>query len=209
MNYVFTNGTRYLARSKNGFYPTDTVFSASMWDNEQKAKNLFSSVPPVLKKQGYHLEAIDLNPRPVAETPKEEPKPLTPEAISWQALPLASCGVPEVEKYVARINDMVATMGDVNKMMRKCREEVAKEDRIQQDLLHKIEFESGRGGVGMRMYSSLRSCRRRRRAYKDLMTVLGGLHDMISDQVNDGYLEKKQEELNSRLYTPRSTEVIL
>lgn len=208
MGFVFTDGkNNYLARSRNGFHPVSTVFAASIWETEQKARNLYAMVPPVLKKQGYHLEAIDLNPRPAAEQPKPEERNLTPAAVTWQALPLASCGVPEVEAYVQKITTMVQTMADVQKMVRTCKDEVAKQERIQQDILHKIEFESGHAGVGLKMYSDLRHCRRRRRAFKDLMAVLTGVKGMLPEEVSVGYLEKKQAELSDRLYSPRSEEV--
>lgn len=92
-------------------------------------------------------------------------------------------------------------------------EEVHNQDLLQQDLLHKLEFESLDAPAISKLAKRLKECRETRRYYKDLVDCLSPILQFLDDPSNKrvvGNMQKllsdiRKQESNhkSRRYCPR------
>lgn len=199
-NFVITNKLYYIARKNCMYQPVSKIDMAVRFDSRTTAENILQQLPKVLRGKGYAVEEV-----PEAEkTPDPVPEKT---GIIWKTAPLIECGVPEVEEMAKKLETAVNYMSEMGKMIAACRDGIMKQSKIQEDLLHAIEHESGARGNAAHLFSKMQKCRKARRAYNDMYGVLDKLKDVTALSMQSNYLQTRQQLLDSRKYTPRSDEV--
>ncbi len=206
--YVLTNGLYYIAHY-NGMYTACTKeYLAKLWPKKEKAENAALSLPKALRKQGYVAMWIGEEPKPTPIT--EVSQPVIEKHAKIQATPafaLGKTGIKQLDDMFSSFSHMADTIAELQSMKAKCEQGIKGEDLIQTDLLHKIEFESGAKGNAAHLCKQLKSCRLRRRAYKDMLALIESAATDTKPESWNGYVTTKVREFYSRTYTPRSNEV--
>lgn len=195
-DFVITNKLYYIARKNCMYQPVSKIDMAVHFDNRLSAENILKQLPKVLRGKGYAVEE--------AKAPVIEQKNT---GLAWKSAPLKECGVPEVEEMARSLENAAGFMNEWGKMVASCRDGIMKQSKIQEDLLHAMEFESGAKGHAAHLFSRMQKCRKARRAYADMYDVLSGMGDMTPKTFPTKYLQTRQQVLDSRMYTPRSDEV--
>ena len=114
-------------------------------------------------------------------------------------------------KYSEIIGDFLGLMQESAKRYHALEKQIKREDQLTQDLLHMIELEGGDYRQRNRMATELRTCRRDRRYYKDLIEELAPIYhyydanrktiDRLSKVL--GEVKKEEEYHADRAYHPR------
>ena len=190
-HYVITNGLYWLSNKTGQWSPVSKQELAKTWETEDRAKNQLAYIPKVLRGRGYRVEAVQAD---VAPTIVKIP----------QAATIQKCGVKEVEDIFKELNGAVKTLSSLKEMCIAAQNGLAEQNKLQEDLLHKIEFLSGAKGQAAHMFAELQACRRKRRHYKDLIDLCNTLATM--SKIPPDYIEKWQKGIANRKYTPRSNE---
>jgi len=202
--YVITNGLYYITRRNNVYSPVTQLSLATAWEERDKAANVAaSSLPKVLRGRGYRVEKADCAPVQVVMAAKR--KAVKPDEKTFRKEKVRS--VAEVTAMLKEIDSAASCISKIGEMMRICEAGETEENNVQQDLLHKIEFESCGKGNGARLCAQLRKCRLRRRAYKDMQTFLREIFSMPANAITPEYLDTRRKELLARVYSPRSKDV--
>lgn len=104
-------------------------------------------------------------------------------------------------------------MNDIEKQFDVAASEVQKYDLLEQDLLHKLEFQRLNAVQMMKLIKKLKQCRLERRYYKDRIETLGPIKDFALNPLNKktihniqemlGSVRTKERSLTNRRYTPR------
>lgn len=215
--YVITNGETYIRRSAtNQYIPTDKSEHATWWHDVEKAGNILRTLPKILRTRGYYVDKMPESLReslvkidaPTEEEIKQaEDKPSDFAVTLGASAALATCGVQEVEDMYREVMSMVSVIERLAQMQKTCGERIEEQQKIQEDLLHRVEFETGNCSAGWKLFSALRACRKTRRAYKDLSILLSSLHmDTLGALVKQG-ADQCEAALSARLYRPRSNAV--
>ena len=199
-NFVITNTLYYIARKNCMYQPVSKIDMAVHFDNRLSAENILKQLPKVLRGKGYAVEEVQEE----AKAPDPAPEKA---GIIWKTAPLIECGVPEVEEMAKKLETAVNCMSEMGKMIAACRDGIMKQSKIQEDLLHAMEYESGARGHAAHLFSQMQKCRKARRAYNDMYGVLDGLKDVTAISMQSNYLQTRQQLLDKRMYTPRSDEV--
>ena len=195
-NFVITNKLYYIARKNCMYQPVSKIDMAVHFNSRTTAENILQQLPKVLRGKGYAVEEV-----------QEEAKALEKTGIIWKTAPLIECGVPEVEEMAKKLETAVNCMSEMGKMIAACRDGIMKQSKIQEDLLHAMEYESGARGNAAHLFSQMQKCRKARRAYNDMYGVLDQLKDVTAISMQSNYLQTRQQLLDKRMYTPRSDEV--
>ena len=201
--YYITNGLYYISLINSQYQPVAKAELATTWKEKKKASNILkSALPVVLRNRGYHIVEIDEK-----KEAKEEKtaSPVVVQKRQYVSKPLRKCGIPEVEEMIKKIDTTVGTIANIAEMSRICADAMSKQDRIQEDLLHRMEFESGAKGQGAHMFAEMQKCRRRRRVYKDMLELLNYIGGMMGSVTTDA-VEQFEKKLETRTYVPRSEE---
>lgn len=196
--FYLTNGLYYIANNNGQWQPVSKRELASKWDTEAKAQHVVQTLPGILKTRGYHVETAESEDEFSSAPPKAK-------SFSCKLPPLQKCGVAEIELMYKKITSALASISDVPLMIKSCEEGLAQQNDIQEDLLHEMEFLSGARGQAAHMSAEMKRCRRKRRAYKDMLLLLNSVSGM--HQIPDGYLEAWQKKTGNRKYTPRAREL--
>lgn len=206
--YVLTNGLYYISYRNKLYTPCTKEELATVWDKKEKAENVALCLPKPLRKQGYLALWIGEEPKatPIAQTQATPfPSPKKQEAVyAKPAFVLGKTGIKPLDDIFSSFCGMADTLADLQNMRAACEAGVRGEDLIQQDLLHKIEFESGAKGNAAHLCTQLKSCRLRRRAYKDMLLLIDGAATDTKPESWTGYVHNKVHELYSRTYAPRT-----
>ena len=203
--YVITNGLYYIARyNSKSFSPVSKLSMATGWMDKQKAENVLNiSLPKMLRGRGYRVQMADCAPVQVVGMASKVITPDKQQELREEKLR----STEEVTAMIKEIDSAATSISRIGEMMKMCDAGEAHEDNVQQDLLHKIEFESCAKGNGAKLCSQLRKCRLRRRAYKDMKAFLLEIFSLPANAITPEFLESRRKELLSRVYMPRSTNV--
>ena len=199
-NFVITNKLYYIARQNCMYQPVSKIEMAVHFDHRQAAVNILQQLPKVLRGKGYAVEEVLPEAQEALPAAQKEP-------IAWKSAPLRACGIPEVEEMARKLENAASFMDEWGRMVAACRDGIMQQSKIQEDLLHAMEFESGARGKAAHLFSRMQKCRKARRAYMDMYNVLSGMGDMTAKSFQPHYLETRQQVLDQRVYAPRSQEV--
>lgn len=199
--YVLTNGLYYVGQQNKQWQPVGKLEYASMWTDPTKAANVLKSLPPLLRNRGYRIEEKEVEAPPANEG--SAIKQISQQ--SFPSKPLSRCGVPEVEQMMRQMSAHIVAVSEIRMMMQNCESKVNEYNKIQEDLLHKMEFSTGAHGQAAHIFAEMHRCRQTRRVYKDMYALIQSVMTMTS--IPDGYLDAYQAKLSSRTYNPRSQEV--
>lgn len=119
----------------------------------------------------------------------------------------------QANAYLNSLPDMIGQMYETGHIMRVLlsyySDQVRVADKAQEDMLHKIEFSNVNVVDGFKLYKALQEIRQRRRQCKDICDMLGIIHrsGVASGLMNlQDEMNKHQEHLETRTYTPRILE---
>jgi len=189
--YTITNGLYWLSNRSGQWSPVSKRELAKTWDTEDHAKKQLSIIPKVLRGRGYRVEPVEAE--------------VVPTAVSVpQTATIKECGIKEVEAMFGELSGAVKTLSSLKDMCIVAQNGLAEQNKLQEDLLHKIEFMSGAKGQAAHMFAELQMCRRKRRHYKDLIDLCNTLSTM--SKIPPDYIEKWQAGIAKRKYMPRSNE---
>ena len=188
--YIVTNGFQYMTKcSGNSLGPKEQAYC---WKTQRAAET------QVTVKNRCH---------PEFSWRVEEVKSEDATLQVFDTEDRAFKNSPEFVKMAEVLYDCVHSIGRIKEMIEQCSRGLSEQDKIQEDLLHKIEFEStGRGQAG-HLCVLLRECRKKRRGYKDMLTMLQGVSTVAINNVSTESLNNIQERMNGRMYSTRSKEV--
>lgn len=187
--YVVTNGTAYMAQCSGK--RTCTKEYAYRWKTKEAAERQANQ-----RNQGESTSVWHV----------EETSGVT-MVQAFDASELAINTMPEFADMMDSIRGCIESMGRIQQLKERCLNEAKLQDQMQEDLLHKIEFESGGRGTGAHLCVLLRECRKKRRGYKDMLTVLQAVGETCVAEVNETQLNYVCNKLNNRLYRTRTEEV--
>lgn len=202
--YVITNGQYYITRTRSGYTYGEDLDKAAVFPTEKKARNLIThNLPRNFRAFGY---------RPML---MKVPDSALPGSLRMQAVrihieqdPLARRNMDQVAVLLRELaNAGNLSVVRIGEMMRVCSAGIEEENRIQEDLLHKMEFESGARGNGARLCAQMKACRTRRRAYKNLGIALRRLFSSPRGADVQQSLAAIMEDISTCVYRPRSTAV--
>lgn len=201
--YVITNGQFYVARGQSGYTYGEDLGKAVVFPTEKKARNLLAhNLPRNFRTFGYHPMLMN-----VPDSALTGSRRMMAVRIHIEQDPIAERNLDQVSAIFREINTGNLSVSRIGEMLRVCSAGIEEENRIQEDLLHKMEFESGARGNGARLCSQMKACRTRRRAYKNLGIVLRRLFSSPRDADVQQSLAAIMEDVGVRVYRPRSTAV--
>lgn len=192
--YVITDGTQYLAMEKTVYCVTPDFSLAYRWKAEEKARNMLKCPPKIIKNKGFFVQEVAAARQSIAVKPE-------------QAVALADCGIPEITRMLDEVKALIGKMENVTKLWAECNMNISYQDKLQEDLLHQLEFESIAHGNGMHIAAQLKAVRVKRRAYKDMLIMFDQVMGVTPAQASIHCLDTKQQKLLARLYAPRTNEV--
>ena len=187
--YVVTNGTLYMTKcTGKSVGPMERAYR---WNKQEAASN----------------QAEQMNKRDKASVWRAELVEGTSDIQTFNPEALAVNSVPEFREMLDALFHCVQSMETVKEMMNRCVSELSKQDKIQEDLLHKIEFESLGGGNGAHLCSLLQKCRQKRRGYKDMLTLIQFVANTTISGISVAELTEIKDRLGGRLYKTRTNQV--
>ena len=195
MPYALYNENYYLKSHGSSWKKTDSILEAKIYKDREKAVNVAYSLPKQWKEQGFHMVEIP-------DAPLISPI----QKLSRDELEQSLQSSPEVLEMVQKLCKFVDGIGELKTMCQTCREKVSFYDKMQEDFLHRIEFESMASGNVAHLGSMLHKCRVQRRIYKNMSFVIYGLISQVPLEVPESYVEDKAITLSSRSYTMRTEE---
>lgn len=187
--YVVTNGTLYMSQCCGK--KVGAKENAYCWKTEQAAASQAAQTNLREKTSAWHVEVVDG----------------FPSLQSFDATTLAVKSMPEFKDMMDTLYGCVHSIGLIKDMIQRCANGLSEQDKIQEDLLHKIEFESGGRGQGAHLCALLRECRKKRRGYKDMLTMLQSVGSTAISNISPDCLEKTQAKLDNRTYATRTDQV--
>lgn len=188
--YIVTNGSKYMAHYSGKRF-CDQASAAYRWKTEEAAAAQAKQMNHVDRSHAWHAEMVD----GVAEL----------QAFDANTLYIKSS--PEFLGMVDELCGCVRTIAHVKEMIEKCTAGMSEQDRIQEDLLHKIEFEYGGKGNGAHLCSLLHQCRQKRRGYKDMLIMLQTIGNTTIANMDEQSLMEVQDKLSNRKYQTKSDSV--
>lgn len=187
--YVVTNGTLYMTKcAGKSVGPKEKAY---LWKKQEAASNQAEQMNKRDKVSVWRAELVE----GTADT-----QTFNPEALAVNS-------VPEFREMLDALFRCVQSMETVKEMMNKCVNEISNQDKIQEDLLHKIEFESLGGGNGAHLCSLLQKCRQKRRGYKDMLTLIQFVSNKSISGISVAELMEMKDRLGGRLYKTRTNQV--
>lgn len=204
--YMITNGSWYLRRDKKGnWIPTEKMSEAKFYEDLPSAEKQMRAIPNILKSRGYYVSPCDLPQPQDLEAPDVQIKNAGIDIGS--APSLFDSEFEDVRSIMQELCGMAHAMSYLNDILSYCSQRQSEMDLEQEDLLHKIEFETGNCSAGWKLFDSLRTVRKRRRTYKDIITIVRDLMGYVSKDLPKDYMESKQRQFQDRKYIPRSSGV--
>lgn len=187
--YIVTNGTMYMTQcAGKSVGPREKAYR---WKKQEAASN----------------QAEQMNKRDKVSVWRAELVEGAADVQTFNHEALAVNSVPEFREMLDALFRCVQSMETVKEMMNKCVNEMSNQDKIQEDLLHKIEFESLGGGNGAHLCSLLQKCRQKRRGYKDMLTLIQSISNMAISGISVAELTEMKDRLGGRLYKTRTDKV--
>ena len=172
---------------------------SKIYDYFRTAQNAACSLPKAFQNLGYRVVVL----------PDSAVAPKQPVTVLPGQDPLLDADLyafPDVKEIVRQISAYVDGLSSMKRLLEHCNQESAMQDRVQEDLLHRIEFESMKAGNVAHLGSLLHKCRVKRRVYKNLAQMLHELTTLAPDQVPDSYVSQKAIAMASRTYKLRAEE---
>lgn len=193
--YVLTNGQFYVTQPSAQRYSYDTdPHNAAIFPTEKKAANVLSrTLPKNFKSHGYRPRLVDFPDNAVPDS-----GPIKMIRLHIEQDPLEQRNMGQAAAVLQEISAGPLSVSRMGELMRLCRMGVEEEDRVQEDLLHRIEYESGAKGNAARLCAQMKACRMRRRAYKDAENTLKRMFTAPGAPIDPD---------RPRLYRPRSLAV--
>ena len=187
--FMVTNGSQYMTKcSGNSFGTKEQAFC---WKTQKAAASQADLMNKAHPETFWHTEMVNG----------------TPHIQVFDIEDRAFKTLPEFVQMTHALYDCVHSMGRVKDMIDQCARGLSEQDKIQEDLLHKIEFESAGRGQAAHLCVLLRECRKKRRGYKDMLTMLQSVSTVAIKEVSAESLDNIQAKMNGRMYAPRSKEV--
>lgn len=187
--YVVTNGTWYMTKCSGR--SLGRIEQAYHWKTRQAAETQAAQMKKSCLDSSWRVEEV-ASDEPIQVFDTED------RAIKTS---------PEFIEMTHAVYDCVHSIGKIREMIDQCSRGLSQQDKIQEDLLHKIEFESMGRGQGAHLCTLLRDCRKKRRGYKDMLVMLQGISMATVGTLSAESLDHIQSKMDNRLYTPRSNDV--
>lgn len=202
MFYAIYNNEYYLTTSPQGFLPVKTAVKAKTWSNKAAADAALRALPKTMRNLGYYVMLMS------DQTVKEEPVslPHLPDGAIRQEEESLLSVYPDVKDIVHSITSYVDSIANLRSLLDQCQNEVEFQNKVQEDLLHRIEFESMACGNVAHLGSMLHKCRTKRRIYKNLEQMLYELTTKRPEEIENDYVSMRAVALASRKYQLRAEE---
>jgi len=193
--YVLTNGEYFVTRQNANRFDYDTdPRKAAIFPTEKKAAHVLSrTLPKNFRSHGYRPRLMDLS-----DTAMPDIGSIRMIRMHIEQDPLENRGMGQASALLKEIGAGPISISRMGELMRLCQVGVEEENRVQEDLLHRIEFESGAKGNAARLCAQMKACRMRRRAYKDAEDTLKRMFTSPADPIDPS---------RERFYRPRSFSV--
>lgn len=211
MTYYITDGQNYLNRAQNGVIPASFAkdnANLGRWEDATKASHVLAK-SKVAQSNGMRVlsdEQLALLHAQALKIAKGETDSATSQKtfrLKTQDKPVLSAeNVDELKhfdffKFGKSFANMATQLDDAADALSA---EVSKEDLIQQDLLHKIEFSNFNDTQSYAYMRLLKECRLKRREAKNNLFAVQRLQAHLVDVSN---MQKEFASMDDRKYKPR------
>lgn len=202
MDYYITNGHNFLNQSTNGVVPASLAMNNEQlgrWTSAEKATHVYQK-SKIAQTNGMRvisedtLKALLKVHQQASDCSGNHTKTSKPTLSSEEKEKLKQMDFLTFGKKFAEIASQLQKAAEYYAA------EVSREDQIQQDLLHKIEFGDFSEMQGYAYMRLLRSCRLKRRKAKDNLFAVQRIQSHVKDV---SVLQKELEGMENRKYQPR------
>lgn len=194
MEYYITNGQNFLNQSMNGVVPAslaETSEQLGRWGSKEKATHVYRK-SKIAQSNGMRVISEEMLriPQPIIDYRNPSKRTLSSEEKDK----LKQMDFLKIGKKFAEIASGLESAANYYAS------EVSREDQIQQDLLHKIEFGDFSEMQGYAYLRLLRECRLKRRKAKNNLFAIQRIQSHVKDV---SLLQKELEGMDNRKYQPR------
>ena len=181
MGYIIQCGDGYIARAKNSSpYVTTDIEKALVIDAENKAKNIMTSLPKIMRSKGTQLIYEEGS-----------------ELVNNQYVPVD----------MENIKELICNLSNQFKAMKGNKEWLidmySKVDQEISDILHYIEFFPFNACEGYKLAKGLKELRLKRRDIKNQLEAISIISQHTCNMLTDGKTNKALCNIENKQYTPR------
>lgn len=185
MNYIIQCGNGYVGRSNNIPCVVSDKSRAWVLDTEQKANNVMTSLPKLMRQKGTQLIELEV------ETESSDC------IINNQYTPV---NMDNIKELICTLSDQFKTMqGNKDWLI----EMESKVDQEISDILHYIEFYSFNACDGYKLAKELKTLRLKRRDIKNQLEAINIINNHTCDMLANGKTNKALCGIENKQYTPR------
>ena len=201
MNYVITNGTTFLKRTKeNALVETPKLSEACVYDEDRVRKQL-DCFPNIFRGKGYRAvtkEEIAKNggtvpPCEIEDNEFEHAEGVCTNVPDSERLAGIKAGLLAVDDTLGRLND---TYNDICKEFKEVCLEIT-------DIEHAIELQNSNAVRRCYLENELKKARTKRRDCKDIKELLENITRFTLRDWGTGSLQKAIGRSENRVYRPR------
>lgn len=190
--YIITDGSRFIYRNYSGKYvPTSSEVMADIFTRKQ-AESIYKNSLPKALRMVFHVEKYDNNPniKQVSQSDLMNNTERVMEAVN-------------IKVWIQKLQDMNGLIAEATMRKEILEKQLHELENEKIDIEHYIEFQNLNAAQGYKASKELKICRIKRRAIKNELAVINIILNRKLNEVMNGEIIKKIEELDRRTYTPR------
>lgn len=193
MSYLIQCGNGYVARAKNNVpYITTNKDMAIHCESEQKAVNIMTTLPKLMRDKGIQIMAEKDNLETEVETEVEEST-----FINSKYTPV---DMDNIKSLICDLSNQFQVMkGNKDWLL----EMESKVDQEISDILHYIEFYQFNACDGYKLAKELKALRLKRRDIKNQIQAIDIIGRHTCNMLADGKTNKALCDIENKTYTPR------
>ena len=181
MGYIIQCGEGYVARLKNSSpYITTDQAKALVIETEEKANNIMSTLPKLMRSKGTQLLYEEEH-----------------EVINNEYVPV---DMENIKELICNLSDQFKTMKGNKDWLTDMESKV---DQEISDILHYIEFFSFNACEGYKLAKGLKELRLKRRDIKNQLEAINIISHHTCNMLTDGKTNKALCNIENKQYTPR------
>lgn len=182
MSYVIQCGNGYVTRAKNNVpCVTSNKAQALVFDTEQKANNVMTTLPKLMREKGVQLLVIE---------DKDG-------SVNNQYTPV---NMDSVKALICELSDQFKTMQGNKEWLTEMHSRV---DQEISDILHYIEFYPFNACEGYKLAKELKTLRLKRRDIKNQLEAISIISNHTCNMLTDGRTNKALCSIETKQYAPR------
>lgn len=184
MKFIIKCGSGYVGKQSNGAtYVVSKQENAWKIDTEQKAVNIMSTLPKLMKQKETEVICLE---------DEEDDKYINDE--------YTPVNIDNVKSLICDLSDQLKTMQGNKSWLTEMHSKI---DREISDILHYIEFYSFNACQGYKLAKELKELRLKRRDIKNQLEAIDIINSHSCSMLADGKTNKALCNIENKSYTPR------